>query len=183
MDETHPFSDSFGPANDRNECIKSAQATYHRLLAMTNRDVLPFNVIGLLAADENGQVDETKQKNLKRLFRPDRFEELSLVAFVQSCDNIYKRLRFFRASVANASVIDKMLERIFDLFFNFCLLIVILTLLQIDPWPLVVSTSSLVVSFAFAFGPSASRLIEVRSSTHPYISYLYFESKFTNSIP
>eukprot|EP00978_Attheya_sp_CCMP212_P004543 scaffold9911_cov48-Attheya_sp.AAC.2 len=160
MDETHPFSDSFGPANDRNECIRSAQATYHRLLAMTNRDVLPFNVIGLLAADGNGQVDETKQKDLKRLFRPDRFEELSLVAFVQSCDTIYKRLRFFRASVGNASVIDKMLERIFDLFFNFCLLIVILTLLEIDPWPLVVSTSSLVVSFAFAFGPSASRLIE-----------------------
>jgi hypothetical protein len=51
---------------------------------------------------------------LKRLFRPDRFNELTLLAFVQACDSVYKRLRYFRASVGNSSVIDRWLEQIID---------------------------------------------------------------------
>lgn len=73
---------------------------------------------------------------------------------------MYKRLRFFRASVGNASVIDKVLEGIIDSLYNFILLLVILSMLQFNPWPLLVSISTLLVSLAFAVGPSTARYIE-----------------------
>jgi small-conductance mechanosensitive channel len=73
---------------------------------------------------------------------------------------VYKRLRFFRASVGNASVIDKVLEGIIDSVFNFVLALVVLSMLQFNPWPLLVSISTLLVSLAFAVGPSTARYIE-----------------------
>ena len=162
MDDKQPFSTAFGPASTRDECIKSSEVTYLRLLSATKTGVLSFDVIALLAVDEDGVVDKNKLKALRRVFRPDRHNELSLVAFVQSCDNVYKRLRFLRASVGNASVIDKVLEDIVDALFNFVLMLIILILLEINPWPLLASISTLILSLAFAIGTSISRMVEVR---------------------
>jgi len=97
---------------------------------------------------------------LKRLFRPDRFNEISLLAFVQTCDSVYKRLRYFRASVGNSSVIDQVLEQIIDAIFFFVLALLILSILKYNPWALLVSISTLLFSTAFAIGPSLSRYIE-----------------------
>lgn len=122
--------------------------------------VLSFDVIALLAVDPDGVEDESKVRVLKRLFRPDRFNEITLLAFVQACDSIYKRLRYFRASVGNSSVIDQVLEQIIDGIFFFVLVLVIVTLLKYNPWTLLVSMSTLLFSTAFAIGPSLSRYIE-----------------------
>ena len=124
--------------------------------------VLSFDVIGLVALDDNDSIEnEEKRRDLKRLFRPDRFNEITLLAFVQTCDTVYRRLRYFRASVGNTSVIDNVLEQIIGSIFNFILMLVVLVLLEFNPWPLLVSISTLLVSFAFAVGPSTSRYIEV----------------------
>ena len=73
----------------------------------------------------------------------------------------YKRLRFFRASVGNASVIDHVLESIIDGVFHFVLALVLLSIMRFNPWPLLVSISTLLVSVSFAVGSSASKYIEV----------------------
>ena len=126
-------------------------------------NTLSFDVICLLTFKADVVADEDKMKALKNMFRPDRFDEISLVAFVQACDSLYKRLRYFRASVGNASIIDRVLERIINDIFFFMLTLLTLILLDINPWPLLVSVSTLLVSFAFAIGPSLSRYIEVSS--------------------
>jgi hypothetical protein len=89
-----------------------------------------------------------------RLFRPDRFDEVTLLAFVQSCDGVYKRLRYLRASVGNSTSIDRVLENIFNGIFNFFLFLAVLSIMRLNPWALLVSMSTVLVSFAFALGPS-----------------------------
>lgn len=158
MDDHYPFSFSFGAASTRVECVKSAQQTFRRLSGSKRH--VSFDIIALLAADEEGYLDHQKKTELKRLFRPDRNGNLSMLAFVQSCDAIYKRLRFFRASVGNSSVIDKALEDMLDTVFNFILGIILLTLLGFHIYPMLVSISSLLLSCAFAFGASAALYME-----------------------
>ncbi len=161
MDDPLLFGAAFGLCATRDQVIKSARKTYRRLLRSTNLSTLSYDAIKLLALNEDGDVREGKDKALKRLFRPDIRRELTLLAFVQTCDTVYKRLRFFRASVGNASVINKVLESIVDGLVNFLLALVIMTILQYNPYPVLVSLSTLMVSFAFAVGSSASKYIEV----------------------
>jgi len=79
---------------------------------------------------------------------------------LQSCDTVYKRFRFFKASVSNASVIDNQLERIVNYFFWLIQGMMVLFIMQINPWPLLVSMTSLLVSVSFALGPSLSKYVE-----------------------
>jgi hypothetical protein len=111
---------------------------------------------------EDGNVDEVKDFALRRVFNPDKENQLSLFAFVQSCDTVYKRVRFFRAAVKNSSIINNVLEDIVDGVVNFVLFLIVLPMLQVNPYPVLVSVSTLLVSFAFAVGSSASSYIEVR---------------------
>lgn len=121
---------------------------------------LSFDVIGVLSIDSDGVEDESKKRVLRRMFRPDRFNEITLLAFVQTYDSVYKRLRYFRASVGNSSLIDQVLEQIVDGIFDFVLMLLILQLLKLNPWAILVSISTLLFSTAFAIGPSLSRYIE-----------------------
>lgn len=77
-----------------------------------------------------------------------------------SLDHIYKRMRFLRASLSNASKIDTVLENIFNVIFYGLLGVTALSLLGYNPWPLLLSFSTLAVSFAFAFGTSVARMLE-----------------------
>jgi len=162
MDDTHPFGEAFGPSTNRDECIVSAHAIYYKLMKLApDAQSLPFDVLALLAVDEDGKEDPAKKTVIRRIFTPDLSETLPLVAFVQSCDGIYKRFRFFRASVGNASVIDKVLENIANVFFFFMLILILLSLLEFNPWTFLVPITSLLVSFSFALGSSISRYVEV----------------------
>jgi len=111
MEDPYPFTASFGLADNRDHCIKSAISVYKRLLRFTpGANDVPFETIGVLAHDisEDGKLElnEDKVKSLVLLFRPDRHDELPLLAFVQSCDWVYKKLRYLRASVTNSTRID-----------------------------------------------------------------------------
>ena len=177
MDETHPFGEAFGPSTNRDECIVSAHAIYYKLMKLApDARVLPFDILELLAVDEDGKEDPAKKTVIRRIFTPDLSETLPLVAFVQSCDGIYKRFRFFRASVGNASVIDKVLENIANVFFFFLLILILLSLLEFDPWTFLVPVTSLLVTFSFALGSSISRYVEVcidlRGHTHESLDYV-----------
>ena len=134
---------------------------YKGLLALTpGSTILHFDVIGVLAYNPDGSFDDRKAKELVNLFRPDKHDEISLLAFVQSCDSAYKKLRYLRASISNSTLIDKVLENFFNGVFSICLALGVMTILKMDPWTLLVSMSTILVSFAFAFGPSVAQIIE-----------------------
>ena len=162
MDLEHPFGEAFGRASTRDELIQSAQILYQRLLKLAPGCCsLPYNVLAILSDNDDGTVDKNLKKSLENLFRADVDGEIPILSFIQSCDVVYRKLRYFRASVGNASVIDKVLESIINGIYAFGLTIVILSLLNFNPWPLLVSVSTLLVSFAFAIGPTAAKAIEV----------------------
>jgi hypothetical protein len=172
MDLDFPFSESFGRASTRNEMILSAEVVYNRLMNLSSEhDLLSFSVFRILLLQEDGNEDKEKRKALRNLFRPDRHDNIPLLSFVQSCDTIYKKIRYFRASVGNASVIDQVLESIIDVVFYSTLGFIILSLLKLNPWPLLVSMSTLLVTASFAVGPSCAKAIEVRyDQEHPMFS-------------
>ena len=66
------------------------------------------------------------------MFHPDARNEVSMLSFVQACDSLYRTMRYFRASVGNASVIDHALESIIDGFYNFVLGLVVLSIMKIN---------------------------------------------------
>jgi hypothetical protein len=123
--------------------------------------VLDFNVLGALAYDDDGDPDEKQALALVKVFQPEKGNVLCQLSFVQSVDYVYKSLRYLRASILNSSKIDSVLEDAFDLVFNGILGILVMTLVGLNPWPLLVSFSTVMVSFAFSFGPSCAKYIEV----------------------
>lgn len=134
MDIDRPFGEAFGTASNRDKCILSSHSVYRRLVKMTPEDDnLPFATLNLLAVENDEEEKQAKSAALLKLFCPDRDGKVTLLAFVQSCDSLYRRLRYFRASVGNASVIDNVLEAIFDGLFLFILFLVNLSILDFNP--------------------------------------------------
>ena len=161
MEERYPFGEAFGPARSRDQVISSAHSVYQRLINFSDDNILSLDILYLLAENEDGVTnDRMKKKALRKFFRPDAQNHVPMLTFVQACDSLYKRMRFFRASVGNASVIEAALENIVDGFYNFFLILLILCILRMNPWPLLVSFSSLILSFSFAVSSSASKYIE-----------------------
>lgn len=163
MDMTNPFGTAFGPASNRNECIESAHNVFYGLLKFSpHKSSIPFETLELAAVSEEEAITDAfvTKKDLHRVFRPDALHELTQLAFIQSIDAVYRKLRFFRASVGNASVIDKVLEDIINGIFYFLLGLLLLELLRFNPWTLLVSMTSLLVSVSFALGSSVSKYVE-----------------------
>lgn len=164
MSDEYPFSTSFGPAADRKTCIRSAIKVFRRLQRfMPDEDAvdsISFNVIGALAYTESGELDEQRAQDLLRLFLPDKNNCVELTAFVQACDKVYKEVLFLGASMANSTKIDSVLEEIFNVAFYGVLVVFVLSLLGLNPWPLLVSFSTMLLSLAFALGPSCAKTIE-----------------------
>ena len=162
MDLEHTFSEAFGRASTRNEMILSAESVYRRLMKLSpDPSTLCFSVFDILVLREDGTVDTAKRKKLRSVLQPDHDGNISPVSFVQACDTLYRKLRFFRASVGNSSVIDQVLESLIDPIFFFFLIMILLELLQFNPMSLLLPLSSLLVSGAFAFGPSCATAFEV----------------------
>ena len=102
-------------AGTRKECIKSAARVYKRLLRFTpGETILRFDILGAISYDQEGFLDEKLAQDLMTVFLPDKDDLISLVSFVQSCDYVYKHLRFLRAAMLNSSKIDSVLEDVFD---------------------------------------------------------------------
>lgn len=163
MDLEYPFSEAFGPASTRDELLSSAEQLYRRLLKLTpGSSVLPYSILAVLTENDDGTIDRGTEKSIADIFRANGAKEITLLSFVQTCDYIYRKLRYFRASVGNSSVLDKVLESIINVFFVFGLTMVTLAILDLNPWPLLVSISTLLLTIALAIGPAAIRALEVR---------------------
>lgn len=110
--------------------------------------------------EDDGTCDEVKKRALKRLFRPDKDGALTLLAFVHSCDSLYRRLRYFLATVNNSASLDKVLEDLLNGVYYFILGLFLLSLLKYNAWSILLSLTSLLVSFSFAFGQTVSRFVQ-----------------------
>ena len=161
LDTPCPFSLAFGKCSTREECVESAQTVYERLMLQTpDEDLLPFETMSFVALDENHSIDDAKMKRLIRLFRPDRSGKLSKLDFVKSVDSVYKKFRMLRASIYNSSQIDEAFERLINTVYYFLLWMLILSILDLNPWPFIASLTGVLVSFAFCFGSAASKYFE-----------------------
>jgi hypothetical protein len=157
-----PFSLAFGAADTRENCIKSCEKVFHRLLS-NGKDtdgILRFDTLALLAIHSDGILDETKLKDLVRLFRPDREGTLTLVDFAKSVDSVYKDIRLLRANVNNSSRLDGAFERIFHVFFYAILACICLAILGINPLVLFASISGFILGFSFMIGNACSRIVD-----------------------
>jgi hypothetical protein len=112
MDLSYPFSTAFGLANNRENCAQSAKEIYKcLLLGNPHSDTLQFETLSTLARSiDSEQLDETKLKELVKVFRPERNGTLDLLGFLRSVDRVYKELRLLRASIRNSSQIDLAFE-------------------------------------------------------------------------
>lgn len=73
------------------QCIESSENLFRRLLLATQgNQVLDFDVIALIARNDDGDLDEKMTKELIKLFRPDRDGNLTLIDFAKSVDAVYK---------------------------------------------------------------------------------------------
>ncbi|KAK1736997.1 mechanosensitive ion channel family protein [Skeletonema marinoi] len=145
LEDSHPFGLSFGPAFSRDSCIKSSKALYKRLLALTP-DQQSFTLTLLVCL------------HTMQMTRLTRGRQKSCICSI--CDSAYKKLRYLRAGTGNSTLIDEVLENFFNGAFSFCLALAVMTILKMNPWTLLVSLSTILVSFAFAFGPSLAQFIE-----------------------
>jgi hypothetical protein len=99
MSSTHPLSVPFGIADTRQNCARSAEIVYNRLLMKNTGPVLHIETLLILAVDKDGKLDKNKARALIKLFRPDRNGNITLLDFLQSCDAVYKRVVLFRATL------------------------------------------------------------------------------------
>lgn len=161
MDTTYPFGEDFGLGSTRDEAIASAEAIFTKLRRLPNEaGHLSFDTLGLIALREDDTYDPIKRKSLRRIFQPDVNNTLTLLQFVQSCDTIYRRLRYFLATVNNSAALDKVLENVFNCLYIFVMALFLLSLMNYNAWSLLVSMTSLLVSFSFAFGQTVSSYVQ-----------------------
>mmetsp|Transcript_8520 Transcript_8520/g.25234 ORF Transcript_8520/g.25234 Transcript_8520/m.25234 type:complete len:510 (-) Transcript_8520:670-2199(-) len=160
LDSKYPFSYSFGKAGMRDQCVQSAQSLYLRLLGSSPDRTLHFNVLGLLALQPDGSLNEDKLKSLIKVFRPDRDGRLSLIDFVKSVDAVYKEIKLLRASVRSSQKIDKSFEKIFNVVFYFVLALLILSALGYNAIFVFGSLSSVILSFSFMISQASSKFVE-----------------------
>jgi len=161
LEDPYPFTHFFGIANTRQSCIDSAILIYERLMLKTPEyRELPFDTIGSLAVDEDGILDESKAKRLVRLFRADKSGLISAIAFAQSVDNVYKKMRLLLASLKNSQRLDHVLENILNYIFYVLLFFIVIAVLGFDPFSVLLSFTTILLSFTFAFGGAASKYTE-----------------------
>ncbi|GKY96762.1 hypothetical protein MPSEU_000635600 [Mayamaea pseudoterrestris] len=158
LNTSRPFSTAFGPASTRAECIHSSEAVYSRLVGVASH--LKFDLIALLAIDDNGEVDEEKLKELIRVFRPDREGNLNLLEFAKSIDTVYKELRLLRASVANSSKMDRAFENIINIVFYFLVFLCILAGVGVAPDSVLSPIGAFIVGLGFMIGSASSKYLE-----------------------
>jgi hypothetical protein len=67
-------------ADTRENAIQSSQEVYRRLkLRSPDEELLKFEAIAIISVQRDGTLDETKLKDLVRIFRPNRDGSLSMV--------------------------------------------------------------------------------------------------------
>lgn len=159
MDLAYPFSMAFGLADTRENCVQSAEEIYKCLSRGSPKfETLQFETLSAIARSPGThEMDETRLKELVKVFRPERDGSLDLLGFVRSIDQVYKDLRLLRASIRTSSQIDHAFEAIINVGFYFIVACLVLVSWGIDPLTVFLSFSSVILAFTFAIGTASSQ--------------------------
>lgn len=162
MDVSYPFSTAFGLANNRENCVRSAKEIYRLLLrGNTESETLNFETLSVIARDPVTQdIDDTKVKELVRIFRPERDGTLDLIGFIRSIDRVYKDMRLLRASIRNSSQIDQAFEAIVAVGFYFIMFCLVFLAWEMDPLYFFLSISSILLACSFALASASAKYVE-----------------------
>jgi hypothetical protein len=149
MDTDYPLSVPFGKADTQKHCIESSEKVFNRLLMKTpESDKLKFETLLVVALNEDGTLDRGKVKTLKRLFKPSRNGDITLLDFIRGCHDVYKRIKMFRAKTLNSAQLDDAFEQLINIVFYFGLTLIALTILGVDPFNVFISlTGKLGISY------------------------------------
>ncbi|KAL7557212.1 hypothetical protein ACA910_001280 [Epithemia clementina (nom. ined.)] len=167
------FSSAFGPVESRDNCIKSADRLFRRLLKLFEEgDTVDVNKL-VRWMYKGGHLPGQKEKaaHLMLLLNPDVENRLNIVDFVKGIDAIYQRVRLLENAVHNASHLDRSYEKILNYVFYFILGCVVLAILSLDPMTLLLTVSGLLVAFSFMIGPGSAAYFEgilMILGRHPY---------------
>ena len=165
MDSQHPLSIPFGLADTQKNCHDSSQKVYNRLLARSAESrVLKFETLLPIAIKEDGKYDKEKVKDIKRLFHPRRNGDIPLLEFIKGCDDVYKRIKMFRAKTLNSAQLDDAFEQLIDVLFYFVLMLIALSIFGVDPFSVFISMTGILVPMAFLFNDAGSKYFQVRTS-------------------
>ena len=160
LDGANPLSAPFGLADTRKSCCASAQNVFKCLLQKTpGASKLHFDTIAVLALDPDGKLQTDKTRAMIRLFRPDREGYLTELAFVKSCDHLYRRARVFRASTLKAAQLDDAFEGLINVGFYVVLAVIVMAVFGIGG-DSIGTILALFVSLSFVFGPTVSKYLE-----------------------
>jgi hypothetical protein len=102
-------------------------------------DKLKFETLLVVALNEDGTLDRGKIKMLKRLFKPNRNGDITLLDFIKACHDVYKRIKMFRAKTLNSAQLDDAFEQLINIVFYFALILVALTIFGVDPFNVFIS--------------------------------------------
>ncbi len=167
----YPLSAPFGLADTRKHCMESAIQVYKRLLLKNPQSsTLHFSTLALLAIDREGHFEKEKAKALIQLFRPDRDGNITMLDFLQSCDNVYKDVKMFTATVINSTQLDDAIEGMATALFFFILSLVILSIMGIKFQDIVSFWTSVILPFSFLFGTAVSKWLEVCKKSNVTLS-------------
>jgi hypothetical protein len=155
----YPFSELFGPASTREECIDSSQKVFDRL-AKNSEGVLDFQLICRIAELSDGTTDYNKVRTMVKIFCPTRQGKINKIDFLGSTDRVYKALRLLLANIKNSSKIDHAYERLVNLVFFVLCFLAVLVALGVDIFALILGLSGLSISFAFMMGTASSKYLE-----------------------
>ena len=158
----YPLSAQFGLADTRKHCLESSIKVFKRLLRKDpDSSVIHFTTIASLAVDEKGDFVKEKGRSLMHLFRPDRDGNITMLNFIQACDNVYKDVRTLTATINNSAQLDDAVEGMANGLFYFVLSIVVLQILGMFVFVLTF-WSYIIIPFTFLFKNSVSIWFEVR---------------------
>ena len=161
LDGNHPLSVPFGLADTQKHCVESSQKVFKRLMLKNpESEVLKFETLLIIALNEDGTLDRRKAKSLKRLFRPQRNGDITLLDFIKTCNDVYKRIKMFRAKTLNSAQLDDAFGQLINVVFFFGLSLIALGILGVDPFDVFISMTGILVPLAFLFNDAGSQYFQ-----------------------
>jgi hypothetical protein len=140
MDSDNPLSAPFGLADTQKHCAESSQKVFERLrMKHPESDVVKFETLLAIAVNDDGTVDRGKAKSLKKMFKPNRNGDISLLDFVKATNDVYKRIKMFRAKTLNSAQLDNAFEQLINIVFFFGFSLLALGIFGVDPFSVFIS--------------------------------------------
>lgn len=94
------------------------------------------------------------------MFKPPRNGDISLLDFVKATNDVYKRIKMFRAKTLNSAQLDDAFEQLINIAFYFGIMLLALGICGVDPFSVFISMTGILVPLAFMFNDAGSQYFQ-----------------------